>query len=116
LHLVVRTSCVRRIRPSAIQDGASFLFASPENYKVSRYYSYSFSPSCAGVDAFSLSWEGENAYCAPPIALILRVIRKIKVTRMKGVGSSAYSILARSLFLAVCFSGWEALRRGLQIF
>jgi hypothetical protein len=61
------------------------LFASPENFKVSRYYLYSFSASCAGVDAFSLSWEGENAYCAPPIALILRVIRKIEVTRMKGV-------------------------------
>jgi hypothetical protein len=61
------------------------LFASPDNYKVSRYYSYSFSASCAGVDAFSLSWEGENAYCAPPIALILRVIRKIEVTRIKEV-------------------------------
>jgi hypothetical protein len=61
------------------------LFASPENYKVSRYYSFSFSASCVGVDAFSLLWEGKNAYCAPPIALILRVIRKIEVTRMKGV-------------------------------
>jgi hypothetical protein len=61
------------------------LFASPENYKVSKYYSYSFSTLCAGVDAFSLLWEGKNAYCAPPIALILRVIRKIEVTRMRGV-------------------------------
>jgi hypothetical protein len=61
------------------------LFASPENFKVSKYYSYSFLLSCVGVDAFSLSWEDENAYCAPPIALILRVIRKIEVTRMRGV-------------------------------
>jgi hypothetical protein len=61
------------------------LFASPENFKVSRYYLYSFSASCAGVDAFSLSWKGENAYCAPPIALILRVIRKIEVMKMKRV-------------------------------
>jgi hypothetical protein len=53
------------------------LFASPENFKVARYYSYSFAASSAGVDAFSLSWEGKNAYCAPSIALILRVIRKI---------------------------------------
>jgi hypothetical protein len=52
---------------------------------VLRYYSYSFSASCAGVDAFSLSWVGKNAYCAPPIALILRVIKKIEVTRMRGV-------------------------------
>jgi hypothetical protein len=61
------------------------LIASPENFKVSKYYLYSFSTLCAGVDAFSLSWEGENAYCAPSIALILRVIRKIEVTRMRGV-------------------------------
>jgi hypothetical protein len=61
------------------------LFASPENFKVSKYYLYFFLSSCAGVDAFSLSWEDENAYCAPPIALILRVIRNIEVTRMQGV-------------------------------
>jgi hypothetical protein len=30
------------------------LFASPDNFKVSRYYLYSFSASSAGVDAFSL--------------------------------------------------------------
>jgi hypothetical protein len=61
------------------------LFASPENFKVAEYYSYSFSADSAGVHAFSLSWEGKNAYCAPPIALILRVIRKIEVSKMKGV-------------------------------
>jgi hypothetical protein len=58
------------------------MFASPENFKVARY---SFSADSAGVDAFSMSWEGENAYCAPPIALILRAIRKIEVSKMKGV-------------------------------
>jgi hypothetical protein len=61
------------------------LFASPENFKVARYYLYLFSASCTGVDAFLLSWEGKNAYCAPPIALLLRVIRKIEVSKMKGV-------------------------------
>jgi hypothetical protein len=53
------------------------LFASSENFKVARFYSYAFSADSAGVDAFSMSWEGEKAYCAPPIALILRTIRKI---------------------------------------
>jgi hypothetical protein len=61
------------------------LFVSPENFKVAKYYSYSFSADSVGVDAFSMSWEGENAYCAPPIALILRAIRKIKVSKMTGV-------------------------------
>jgi hypothetical protein len=61
------------------------LFASPENFKVAKFYSYSFSADSAGVDAFSMSWEGENAYCAPPIVLILRAIRKIEVSKMTGV-------------------------------
>jgi hypothetical protein len=39
----------------------------------------------ASPDAFTMSWEGENAYCAPPIALILRAIRKTEVSKMTGV-------------------------------
>jgi hypothetical protein len=31
------------------------LFASPENFKVSKFYLYSFSADSAGVDAFSMS-------------------------------------------------------------
>jgi hypothetical protein len=61
------------------------LFASADIFKVARFYSYAFSADSAGVDAFSMSWEGERAYCAPPIALILRTIRKIEVTEMTGV-------------------------------
>jgi hypothetical protein len=61
------------------------LFASADNFKVARFYSYAFSADSAGVDAFSMSWEGERAYCAPSIALILRTIRKIEVTKMTGV-------------------------------
>jgi hypothetical protein len=61
------------------------LFASADNFKVAKFYSYAFSDDSAGVDAFSTSWEGERAYCAPPIALILRTIRKIEVTKRTGV-------------------------------
>jgi hypothetical protein len=61
------------------------LFASADNFKVAKFYSYAFSADSTGVDAFSMSWEGERAYCAPPIALILRTIRKIEVTKMTGV-------------------------------
>jgi hypothetical protein len=32
-----------------------------------------------------MSWEGEKAYCAPPIALILKTIGKIEVSKMTGV-------------------------------
>jgi hypothetical protein len=31
------------------------LFASPENFKVAKYYSYCFSAGSAGLDAFSMS-------------------------------------------------------------
>jgi hypothetical protein len=61
------------------------LFASADNFKVAKFYSYAFSANSTGVDAFSMSWAGERAYCAPPIALILRTIRKIEVTKMTGV-------------------------------
>jgi hypothetical protein len=61
------------------------LFASADNFKVPKFYSYAFSANGSGVDAFSMSWEGERAYCAPPIALILRTIRKIEVSKMTGV-------------------------------
>jgi hypothetical protein len=40
---------------------------------------------CAGVDAFTASWYGEVAYCAPPIAMMTRVIAKIEVSWMTGV-------------------------------
>jgi hypothetical protein len=55
------------------------LFALPENFKVARYYSYSFSASSAGVNAFSLSWEGKNAYCAPPIERLAQVSINLNV-------------------------------------
>jgi hypothetical protein len=61
------------------------LFASADNFKVPKFYSYAFFANSSGVDAFSMSWEGEGAYCAPPIALILRTIRKIEVSKMTGV-------------------------------
>jgi hypothetical protein len=61
------------------------LFASADNFKVSKFYFYTFSADSTGVDAFSMSWEGERAYCAPPIVLILRTIRKIELTKMTGV-------------------------------
>jgi hypothetical protein len=61
------------------------LFASAENFKVSRYYSFSYTSSCAGVDAFAHSWENEVVFCAPPIALILRAIRKMEITSMRGI-------------------------------
>jgi hypothetical protein len=40
------------------------LFASSDNFKVAKFYSYAFSANSTGVDAFSMSWEGKGAYCS----------------------------------------------------
>jgi hypothetical protein len=61
------------------------LFASAQNFKVERYYSYSYTRTCAGIDAFTHTWDGEVAYCAPLIALIWQVIRKIEAFSMLGI-------------------------------
>jgi hypothetical protein len=61
------------------------LFASSENFKVARFFSYAFSADSAGVDGFSMSMEGKKAYCAPSIALILKTIMEIEVTKMTGL-------------------------------
>jgi hypothetical protein len=75
------------------------LFASAENFKVPKFYSFAFSADGSGVDAFTMSWEGERAYCTPPIALILRTIRKIEVSKMTGL---------LLILLHACVSRWEA--------
>jgi hypothetical protein len=61
------------------------LFASGENNKVEKYYTYSFVAGCAGVDAFVHNWSHEVVYCAPPVSLILRVVRKIEKSVVTGV-------------------------------
>jgi hypothetical protein len=61
------------------------LFANAENRKLDRFFSYSYSELCSGVDAMVHSWSGEVVYCAPPISMILRVVRKLEKSRAKGV-------------------------------
>jgi hypothetical protein len=61
------------------------LFASASNFKVDKFYAYTHSDGCAGVNAFVHSWNGERAYCAPLVALIMKVIRKIEASVMSGV-------------------------------
>jgi hypothetical protein len=50
------------------------LFAVADNAKVARFFSFSFEAGCLSVDAFSFSWDGEWAYVAPPVSMVLRVI------------------------------------------
>jgi hypothetical protein len=60
-------------------------FATAENAKVERFFCYTFEKGCSGVDAFAFDWQGELAYVAPPVSLVVRCIRKIAVSRMTGL-------------------------------
>jgi len=61
------------------------LFADQSNKKVTRFYSNYHCPTSIGIDAFCHSWDGEVAWICPPVKLIIQVIRKIKLTKGKGV-------------------------------
>jgi hypothetical protein len=38
-----------------------------------------------GVDSFTQNWQGERAYAAPPVSLVMRTIRKVAITVMSGI-------------------------------
>ena len=61
------------------------LFASPKNSQCARFYSNFWCTGTLGIDAFCHNWDDETAWICPPIKLILKVIRKIKVSKIKGV-------------------------------
>jgi hypothetical protein len=54
------------------------LFASADNAKLPRFFSMLGGQGAAGANALLQSWEGENAYCAPPWSLIGRVLKKLQ--------------------------------------
>jgi hypothetical protein len=60
-------------------------FAAAANAKVERFFCYTFEKGCSGVDAFAFDWQGELAYLAPPVSLVVRCIRKIAVSCMTGL-------------------------------
>lgn len=53
------------------------LFASFGNSQVTRYYSYFYTPTCLGVDAFNYRW-GRRCWCYPPFSLIPTVLSHAK--------------------------------------
>ena len=69
----------------SLTAGASIsvdLFAHMTNKKHDRFFSLGLFPGSAGLDAFAQSWLQENAWCCPPVSLIIPAIRKICSTRM----------------------------------
>ncbi|OMJ17047.1 hypothetical protein AYI69_g7593 [Smittium culicis] len=55
------------------------LFASKQNYKVLRYYSWYPDPNAQRINALSQRWsQWNNPYCCPPWNLISQNIQKVR--------------------------------------
>lgn len=61
------------------------LFATRTNTKCRRYISWSRDPGSVAVDAFTVDWSRWFFYAFPPFAIILRVLRKLKDDRARGI-------------------------------
>ena len=66
---------LRRLWPVQID-----LFATSENSRCSIYFSPFHDPMSAGTDAFLQSWNGLQAYAFPPVAIIPRVLAKLRAS------------------------------------
>ena len=58
------------------------LFATSANHRCSIYFSPFRDPLSAGTDAFLQSWDGLQAYAFPPVAIILRVLAKLRASTL----------------------------------
>jgi hypothetical protein len=61
------------------------LFASNQNSQCKRFFSNFYCLNTSGIDAFSHSWDGETAWVCPPVKEAVRVIKRLKKSRMTGV-------------------------------
>ena len=57
------------------------LFATSENHSCSIYFSPFRDPMSAGTDAFLQSWAGLQAYGFPPVAILPRVLAKLRSSK-----------------------------------
>jgi hypothetical protein len=61
------------------------LLAIKLNMKCKRFFSRSWEEGSAGVNAFAWDWSGECIYAAPPVTLVLRLIKKAAASVCSGV-------------------------------
>ena len=74
LYMTVFLS-LRRLWPVQI-----VLFATSASHRCSIYFSHFRDPLSAGTDAFLQSWDGLQAYAFPPVAVIPRVLAKLRAS------------------------------------
>lgn len=61
------------------------LFASRINKKCEQYVSWHRDPEAFAINAFTLDWSNINFYAFPPVAVILKVLRKIISDKAEGI-------------------------------
>ena len=61
------------------------LFAHFSNSQLPRFYSFGNAPHTSSVDAFVQDWNGEIAWCCPPVSLTIQTIRKIAASNMQAI-------------------------------
>ena len=71
---------LRRLWPVQID-----LFATSDNHRCSIYFSPFRDPMSAGMDTFLQSWAGLQAYAFPPVAIIPRVLAKLRASTGTGL-------------------------------
>lgn len=76
-------------------------FASCKNTHLSRFNSRFLNPGCESVDAFSVSWSGENNWLVPPVYCISRVVQHL--IACKGTGSLIVPYWPSSAFWPLLF-------------
>ena len=59
------------------------LFATAGNAKLPTFCTRVFHPQAWAVDAMSISWDGMDAYAFPPLAILHRVLLKIRASRTR---------------------------------
>ena len=60
-------------------------FADNNNTKLKRFNSKYLCPNTEHVDAFTLTWEGENNYLVPPVGMVPRVLAHMAACHGRGV-------------------------------
>ena len=100
-------------------------FASSSNTKLKRFNSKYLCPNTEHVNAFSITWEGENNYLVPPVTYLPKVLAHMEACKAKGTvvvpywpSAAYYPLVFRDVNKCVAFvKAWEVLpfREGLLV-
>ncbi|XP_072039886.1 uncharacterized protein [Amphiura filiformis] len=83
-------------------------FADEMNSKLPKFNSRFWCRGSDRVDAFSLSWEGENNWIVPPLALVTKAI--FHLVASKAVGTLVIPVWPSSSFWPILFSRYSSVR------